>query len=116
MTLRDDMRLPLSMNGVPIKLPEGRRLHIENEHPDMQDYLSEIFQTVSDPDLIQEGDSGALMAVRLSAVFNGKYVIVVYRETARTDGFIITAYTTRKLSNRRRILWASSPFPKSENP
>lgn len=114
MTLSDDMPLPLSMNGVPIRLTDERRLHIEDEHPDI-DRVSEISQTVSDPDFIQEGNSGTLMAVRLSATFNGKYVVVVYRETEQTDGFIITAYLTRTLS-RRRVLWESSPFPESENP
>ena len=116
MTMNDDMGLPLSVNGVPIRLTEERRQHIESEHPDIHACLSEIFRTVSDPDFIQEGNFGALMAVRLSANFDGKYVIVVYRETEQTDGFIITAYLARTLSNRRRVLWESLPSPQSENP
>ena len=116
MTLSNDMPSALSVNGVPIKLTEEGRRHIESEHPDIHDSLSEISRTVSDPDFIQEGNSGALMAVRLSAAFDGKYVIVVYREIEQTDGFIITAYFTRTPSRRRRVLWESSPSPESGNP
>ena len=107
-----------SKNLVPIRLTEERRRHIESEHPEMRDCLPEILQTIENPDFIQEGDSGALMAVRKyeRPPLNGKYAIAVYREVEQTDGFIITAYTTRSLSNRRRVLWESSPSPESENP
>ena len=116
MTLSNNTRSTLSKNGVPIRLTEERRQHIKERHPDVHDHLSEIFQTISDPDFIQEGNSGALVAFRLSATFNGKHVKVVYQETAPTDGFIRTAYATRKLSRRIRVLWGSFPFPESENP
>ena len=107
-----------SKNRVPIRLTAERRRHIESEHPEMRDYPPEILQTIENPDFIQEGDSGAVMAARKykRPPLNGKYVIAVYRETEQTDGFIITAYTTRSLPKRRRVLWESLPSPESENP
>ena len=107
-----------SKNRVPIRLTAERRRHIESEHPEMRDCPPEILQTIENPDFIQEGYSGALMAVRKyeRPPLNGKYATVVYREIEQTDGFIITAYTTRNLPKRRQVLWESSPSPESENP
>ena len=34
-----------------------------------------------------------------------KYLVVVYRELSKEDGFVITAYFTSKPSKRREILW-----------
>jgi len=48
--------------------------------------------------------AGELLAAReLEA---GKFIVVVYRE-GRTDGFIITAFLTRRLAslNRKKQLW-----------
>ena len=79
----------------------------------MNDYLADILQTVADPDLIQEGDEGSLLAVRLcvNGPLSGKFIIVAYRETEPTDGFIITAHPATKTPIRRRTLWSRLNFP-----
>ena len=96
-----------SRNGVPIRLTQERWRHILSRRPNMNDYLADILQTVADPDLIQEGDEGSLLAVRLcvNGPLSGKFIVVAYRETEPTDGFIITAHPAKKPVNRRRILW-----------
>ena len=78
----------------------------------MNDCLAEILQTVADPDLIQEGDEGSLLAIRLCAFgpLSGKFIVVAYRETEPTDGFIITAHPIKKPVNRRRTLWSRFSF------
>jgi hypothetical protein len=64
-------------------------------------------QTVAEPDVIQRGDYGELLAMRHFACtpLTGKFVVVVYRETSAAEGFVITAYLTRRPSRRREILW-----------
>lgn len=65
--------------------------------------------TVAQPELIQEGDFGALMAIRFYAEtpLTSKYLIVAYREIRTDDGFIVTAYLASRLSARRTTLWTS---------
>ena len=38
---------------------------------------------------------------------NGKYIVVVYRELSKGDGFVITAFLTRRRRQfeRRRKIW-----------
>jgi len=59
---------------------------------------------VAAPDVIYAGKAGELMAVR--QVEDGKHIVTVYREMT-TDGFVITAFLTRRIrSLERRIkLW-----------
>jgi len=51
-----------------------------------------------------EGDDGQLLAVREFDL--GKYIVVVYREQ-ENDGFVITAFLTRRIRSleRRKQVW-----------
>ena len=102
-----------SKNAVPIRLPQKSWEHILDKHPDISDCLPEILQTIEDPDFIREGSGGSLLAVRLyeSSPLNGKFMVVAYIIKTKTDGFITTAYPTRKSSIRKRILWSRQNFP-----
>jgi hypothetical protein len=53
---------------------------------------------------VLEGNLGELLAVK--ELEPGKHIVVAYRE-AEMDGFIITAFLTRRLSSleRRKQLW-----------
>ena len=64
-------------------------------------------QTIEDPDRVQEGDYGELIAVRLypETPLTRKHVVVPYRELSRTDGFVLTAYLATRVSERRRTTW-----------
>lgn len=66
-----------------------------------------VIETVAMPDLIQAGDSDELLAVRFydNTPLGRKHVVVAYRETSVTDGFILTAYLTRRPSQQREVLW-----------
>lgn len=96
-----------SYNGVPIRLTEERWNHITSRHPEMRTQRQRIMETVAEPDMIQEGDFGELLAVRLysSTPLTRKYLIVAYREVRPDDGFILTAYLARRPSARRKITW-----------
>jgi hypothetical protein len=101
------MKIVLSRHAVPIRLTEGRLLHVTRRHPEMQGQEEKILQTVSDPDIIQEGDAGCRIALRHYATspLTEKFRAVIYRETSEADGFVITAYFRFRYANGRSILW-----------
>jgi hypothetical protein len=78
-----------------------------HRHPEMQGERDRVLETVSDPDLVQEGDSGECLAIRFyhRTPLTQKFLVVVYRETSADDGFILTAYFARRPASRRAILW-----------
>jgi hypothetical protein len=93
-----------SKNGVPIRLTDERWAHITEEHGELTGLRPKIVETVANPTAIFAGNQGELLATR--EVEPGKYLVVVYRESPE-DGFIITAFLTRKAHTlrRRQQLW-----------
>jgi hypothetical protein len=93
-----------SKNGVPIRLTDERWTHITEEHSELTGLRLEIMETVANPAEIFAGNQGELLAVR--EVEPGKYLVIVYRESQH-DGFIITAFLTRRghTLRRRQQLW-----------
>ena len=101
------MEIAHSRNGVPIRLPDPRWDHIVDRHPEMRWHRWRVLGAVADPDVIQRGDYGALIAARhynQPPVVN-LYVVAVCRDVDAEDGFVITAYLARRLNERREVLW-----------
>ena len=73
----------------------------------MAEERDKVLETLIDPDAIQTGDYGELLAVRLypKTRLTRKFVVVAYRELDRHDGFIVTAYLATRLSEKRKRLW-----------
>ena len=94
-----------SKNNVSIRLKEERWIHIIEEHSEMAGYYFEVLETVETLEAIYEGRTGECIAVR--DVEKGKYIVVIYRELSKEDGFIITAFLTRreKQFERRKKIW-----------
>jgi hypothetical protein len=96
----------VSKNGVPIRLPEERWVHIVENHDDLAGYMDDVLDVVENPDLIIKGYKDALIA--LKKVREDKFLAAVYKETEPTDGFIITAYFSSKIKLEQEvILWKS---------
>jgi hypothetical protein len=93
-----------SKNGVAIRLTDERWTHITEEHGELAGLRLEVLDTVANPSRVLEGREGTLLAVR--ELEPGKHVVAVYRELEQ-DGFIITAFMTRRHASldRRRQLW-----------
>ena len=93
-----------SKAGVPIRLTDERWAHITEEHCELAGLRLEVLETVANPDRILCGTAEELFAVRKLEA--GKFLVVVYRETGH-DGFVITAFLTRRtrLLERRTQLW-----------
>lgn len=96
-----------SRGKVPIRLTTERWAHIIAQHPEMATQRERVLETIKQPDMIQAGDFGELLAVRLypQTPLTRKYLIVAYREIPPADGFVLTAYFARRTSTRRSILW-----------
>ncbi|OLE54072.1 MAG: hypothetical protein AUG51_09515 [Acidobacteria bacterium 13_1_20CM_3_53_8] len=97
----------ISRNGVTIRLNDERWTHIMSRHPEMNGQRERVLETLAEPDMIQQGDFGELLAIRFyfRTPLTDKYLIVVYREAAADDGFIITAYFTSRPSTGRVTIW-----------
>ena len=94
----------ISQNNIPIRLNDERWAHITEEHCELAGLREEVLETISSPERIYTGTQGELLAVR--EINEGKYLVVVYRESG-DDGFIITAFLTRRISSleRRKQIW-----------
>jgi len=84
-----------------------RWMHITTGHPEVADYYYEILETIENPDVIYEGTNDAQIAIRRIKEGLDKFVIVIYKETSSEDGFIITAYISKKEQEfiKKKILW-----------
>jgi hypothetical protein len=67
-------------------------------------YRLEVIETVANPARVYAGQAGELLAV--SEVETDKWLVVVYRELVQ-DGFVITAFFTRRIASveRRQKIW-----------
>jgi hypothetical protein len=95
----------LSKNNTSIRLTDERWAHITEEHCELAGMRLEILETVAEPKQILAGNQNELLAVR--KIEAGKYLVVVYRELNKQDGFIITAFITRRVQSlkRRKQVW-----------
>ncbi len=79
----------ISPNGVPLSLTKDRWNHIISEHPYMIGKEHLIKSCLENPNKVQRADEGKLKATRR---MKGKEIVVVYKETSKNNGLIITAY------------------------
>ncbi len=95
----------ISRAGVPIRLTDERWTHIVAAHPEVIARREETLLAISAAERVVAGSDGAAMAIR--RVAPRKSLVVVYRELAMLDGFVITAFLTsrRAALDRRLQLW-----------
>lgn len=96
------MEIVYSVNGVPIRLTGERWGHIVANKRYMKAYYGKVLATVQNPTWILRGYRGALIAVL--SLGRRQFLNAVYREVSRQDGFIITAFVSRRI-NRGNIIW-----------
>ena len=92
----------MSINNIPIRLTEERWKHISQNHDDMIGYYTDVLETVQDPEFILLSYNKSLCAIRHYS--RNKHLCVIYKEISRTDGFIITAYFTKKFRLKENII------------
>ncbi len=101
------MASAISFNGVVIRLTDERWYHISVNHPEMSAYYFEILETISSPEVVYEGKDNALIATKSLEDKGLKMIVVIYKETDSSDGFVITSYTSNKISElqKRKVIW-----------
>ena len=94
----------VSKNGKLIRLTSERWSHITEEHCELAGMKLEILESIANPSRILFGNDGELLAIR--ELIAGKFLVTVYREIDE-DGFVITAFLTRKTRSleTRQQLW-----------
>lgn len=88
------MDIAHSVNGVPIRLSYERWYHIVENHDDLASAFHEVLDTVERPDFVVRGSHGSLKAARNKG--KKRWLVVIYRELSKQDGFVITAYLLSK--------------------
>jgi hypothetical protein len=96
------MDVAISKNGVPIRLTYERWYHIVENHDEMASYYHDVLETIERPESIMRGNRGTLKAS--NSFGKGRWLVVVYREVSRRDGFVITAYFLNARPNGK-IVW-----------
>ena len=84
------MDIAYSRNGVPIRLSYERWYHIIENHDDLASYYYDVLETIENSHFVIKGNKGTLKATRNFG--KNRWLVVIYRETSRKDGFVITAY------------------------
>lgn len=88
------MYIAHSVNGVPIRLTPERWMHIVEARDELAGRMHEILATIEEPDWVSRGYRGSLVAWK--GYGRRRFLVAVYKETSRADGFVITAFFTRK--------------------
>ena|ERR1051325_156889 len=98
------MDYAVSKNNVKIRLPAERWLHITEGHSELAGYFYEIIDAIENPDEIYSGNAEELLAVKK---INSKFLIVIYKEISDSDGFIITAFISKRIEylTNKKLLW-----------
>lgn len=96
-----------SKNNISVRLTSERWEHIMKRHPEMENQKERVLETITNPDFIQKADFGELIAGKFykKTPLTSKYLVTIYKEVSKTDGFVITAYYATKPSERRQMLW-----------
>lgn len=97
-----------SINGVNIRLTFERWYHISESHQELGGLSFEVLETINKPDIVVKGLAGEYLALRK---INKKYLVSIYREVNKRDGFVITAFYTsdlKSLLKKRKIIWQRS--------
>jgi len=88
----------ISKNGVPIRLTEERWFHIVENHDELVGMAYEVLDAIQNPESIVKGEDEIFAIKRMK----DKYLVVVYKEMNKTDGFVITAFLTNKVDKIKR--------------
>ncbi len=103
------MNIVKSIDGFIIRLTDERWQHISTGHPEIADLYYELLQVIAEPEMIYDGGEGELIALKFKKQLN-KHLVVVYKQDIITkDGFVITAFVSRKLNylSKKNIVWKS---------
>jgi len=65
-------------------------------------YFHEVLDTIEKPYLVVRGNKGTLKATK--NIGRGKWLVVIYKELSKHDGFVITAYFLNT-KPKGKVIW-----------
>ena len=89
-----------SVNGVPVRLTDERWAHIVEVRDELAGRQQDVLDAVAHPDWVTRGYRGSLLAWK--GYGRRGFLVVVFKEVSSDDGFIITAYFTRKADKDKK--------------
>jgi len=95
------MNVAISVRGVPIRLTAERWMHIVEARDELAGRMDDVLAAVEEPDWITRGHRGAFVAWKAHG--RKRSLAVIYKETSMRDGFVITAFFTRKPKRKHRV-------------
>lgn len=95
------MEIAHSVNDVPIRLTPERWQHIVENRDELAGRMDDVLFTIEQPDWVSKGYAGCLMAWK--GYGRNRYLVVLYRELARSDGFVVTAFFTSKPKKGQKV-------------
>jgi len=101
------MDIAISINKVPIRLTKERWQHISLGHPEMAAFFDEILEAVEFPEFVYIGNNEELLAIKSLNNNKSRYIVVIYKEIFKNDGFIITSFITNKKPYivKKKLIW-----------
>lgn len=96
------MEVAYSINGVPIRLTYERWYHIIENHDELASYFHEVLDTIEKPEFVVRGNKRSLKASK--SMGRRKWLVVIYKEISKRDGFVITAYFL-DTKPRGEVIW-----------
>jgi hypothetical protein len=98
------VNIVLSKNKVRIRLTGERWIHIIESHNELAGRMTEVLETVAEPDIIFSGSKNEFLAAKKS---NKHWIVTVYKEVNEIEGFIITAFVTSRINYllKKDIVW-----------
>lgn len=91
----------IAFNGAKIFLTEERWKHIVLRHPELENKLSLILDTVANPDEVYIDPAGTFHALKKLHGEVSDYIVVIYYKENR-EGYIRTAFYTSYRRKARR--------------
>jgi hypothetical protein len=96
------METVYSVNGVSIRLTYERWYHIIENHDDLASHFFDVLETIEKPEFVIRGNEGTLKAMKNFG--KRKWLVAIYKEVSKKDGFIITAYFLDKKA-KGEVIW-----------
>jgi hypothetical protein len=90
-----------SVNGISIRFSDERWRHIVDAHEELEDRCDDVLDVLQSPVWVTRGYRGSLVAWK--GFGKRGFLAVIYKELDDDDGFVITAFFTRKPKKKGKV-------------
>jgi len=91
----------IAFDGTMVVLSEERWKHIVLRHPELEDKITKVLDTVTNPDEVYVDPMGAIHTLKRLFYEVSDYLVIIYHKE-NGEGYIRTAYYTSSRRKERR--------------